>query len=189
MTLAAAHASNLHSNKTQEWRTVLPVRGERQGVWCSKDMNVFLCPASAAALYRGLSPECHPSSAALLKLYNRDTHSFLGLAYVLHPLHYAASLQNGRTGSVASINWIHFQKHSNLLLEMFLCKINSSGARVRGALTMFVFLHLHAAVVNALDAAQAKHFLIDAQILESTQFYVYRANTVRCHGNKTCFID
>lgn len=67
-------------------------------------MNVFLCPASAAALYRGLPPECHPSSAAVLKLYYRDTHSFLGLAYVLHPLHDSASLQNGRTGSVARIN-------------------------------------------------------------------------------------
>ena len=37
-----------------------------------------------------------------------------------------------------------------------------------GALTMFVFLHLNAAVVNALDAAQATHLLVDTQILEST---------------------
>lgn len=33
---------------------------------------------------------------------------------------------------------------------------------------MFVFLHLNAAVVNALDAAQATHLLVDTQILEST---------------------
>lgn len=34
---------------------------------------------------------------------------------------------------------------------------------------MFVFLHLHAAVVNALDAAEATHLLVDAQILSNTQ--------------------
>lgn len=61
---------------------VLPVQGEQRGVWRSKDMNVSLCPASASVLYRGLSPERRPSSAAGLKLYNRDTHSLLGLAYV-----------------------------------------------------------------------------------------------------------
>lgn len=42
---------------------------------------------------------------------------------------------------------------------------------------MFVFLHLHAAVVNALDAAQAEHLVVDAQILESMHFHVYWANT------------
>lgn len=30
---------------------------------------------------------------------------------------------------------------------------------------MFVFLHLHAAVINALDAAQAAHLLVNTQIL------------------------
>lgn len=34
---------------------------------------------------------------------------------------------------------------------------------------MFVFLHLNAAVINTLDAAQAQHLLVDAQTLESTQ--------------------
>lgn len=43
---------------------------------------------------------------------------------------------------------------------------------------MFVFLHLHAAVVDALDAAQATHLLIDTQILESTHFHVYWSKTV-----------
>lgn len=38
---------------------------------------------------------------------------------------------------------------------------------------MFVFLHLHAAVVDALAAAQATHLFVDAQILESIRFYVH----------------
>lgn len=45
---------------------------------------------------------------------------------------------------------------------------------------MFVFLHLHTAVINALDAAKAQHLLVDAQTLESTQCEVFRTNTVRC---------
>lgn len=61
-------------------------------------MNLFLCPASRAALYPELFPEFHLSSAAVLKLYDRDTHSLLGRAYVLHPLHGAASLKNGQNG-------------------------------------------------------------------------------------------
>lgn len=65
---------------------------------------------------------------------------------------------------------------------MFLCKINSYGASMWATLTMFVFLHLHAAVINALDAAQATHLLIDTQILYSTQIYVYWANSVRCQN-------
>lgn len=80
----------------EDLRTVLPVQGEQRGVWSSTDMHVFLCPASTAALYPGLSPEFHLSSAAAPKLYNRDTHSLLGHAYVLRPLHDAASLRNGK---------------------------------------------------------------------------------------------
>lgn len=48
---------------------------------------------------------------------------------------------------------------------------------------MFVFLHLHAAVVNALDAAQATHLLIDTQVLKKVQILL----GVRV--NKTCFMD
>lgn len=33
---------------------------------------------------------------------------------------------------------------------------------------MFVLLHLHAAVVDLLDAAQVTHLFIDAEILDST---------------------
>ena len=33
---------------------------------------------------------------------------------------------------------------------------------------MFVLLHLHAAVVDALEAPQAKHILVDAKILQKT---------------------
>ncbi len=45
---------------------------------------------------------------------------------------------------------------------------------------MLVFLHLQAAVVHALDAAEATHLLIDAQILGGTQFYVYWKKNYRC---------
>lgn len=143
----------------EDLRTALPVQGEQRGVWSSTDMHVFLCPASTAALYPGLSLEFHLSSAAAPKLYNRDTHSLLGHAYVLRPLHDAASLRNGKRqiSHKPAVSW----KCSSVGSD-------SSGASVWGALTMFVFLHLQAAVIHALDAAQAPHLLVNAQILEST---------------------
>lgn len=48
---------------------------------------------------------------------------------------------------------------------------------------MLVFLHLHAAVINALDAAQATHLLVDTQILQSTVLW---ETTVRRHGYQSC---
>lgn len=76
------------------------MQGEQRAVWYSKDMHVFLCLASASALYRGLSPESRLSSAALLRICDRDTHSSLGLAYVLHPLLDAASLQTAEEAAL-----------------------------------------------------------------------------------------
>ena len=35
---------------------------------------------------------------------------------------------------------------------------------------MLVFLHLQAAVINALGAAQASHLLVDTQILKGADF-------------------
>lgn len=58
-------------------------------------MNVFPCPTSAAALCHEPSPELHPSSAAELKSYCRDTQSLLDLAYVSHPPRDVVSLQDG----------------------------------------------------------------------------------------------
>lgn len=37
---------------------------------------------------------------------------------------------------------------------------------VREGLTVFVLLHLHAAVVDTLDAAQATHLFVNAEILD-----------------------
>lgn len=63
-------------------------------------MNVFLCPVSRAALYPERSPEFHLSFVVVLKLYNTDTHSLLGRAYVLRPLREAASLKIGQNGKL-----------------------------------------------------------------------------------------
>lgn len=46
-----------------------------------------------------------------------------------------------------------------------------SDANNAWAHTMLVFLHLHAAVINALNAAKASHLFINAQVLLSTMSY------------------
>lgn len=60
----------------------LPVQQGQRGAWRNKGTNAFPCPTSAAALCHGLFPELHPSSAAVLRLYCRDTQTSLHLAYV-----------------------------------------------------------------------------------------------------------
>lgn len=42
--------------------------------------------------------------------------------------------------------------------------------------TVFVLLHLHAAIVDTLDAAQASHLFVNAEVLDSTAHvpFVYR---------------
>lgn len=49
-------------------------------------------------------------------------------------------------------------------------------------LTVLVFLHLHAAVINPLDTAQATHLLVNTQILQRTFFW---KTTVRHHGHQS----
>lgn len=68
----------------------------QQDVWNNRDMLLFPCPASAAALCPALSPELHPSSAAEPELCCKDTHSLADLSYVLHRLRGAASLQTNK---------------------------------------------------------------------------------------------
>ena len=136
-------------------------------MWHNKGMNEFLCPVSAAALCHGQSPELHPSSAAGQKLCCRDTRSYLGLACVLHPPSDAASLRNDSAANSCKLPKNSFWQRPEVTI--YFCEMRNH--------TVFIFLHLHAAVVNALDAAQTSHLFINTQILPSGELKS-RANSV-----------
>lgn len=144
-----------------------PVRGGWRGAWSNKDTTASPGPTLPSARCPGWPPKWHPSCAATPELYCRDTRSLPVRACAWpHPRH-AASLWGEKWQS-----WCELQRLS--------CGIGG----VRGGPTVFVLLHLHAAIVDTLDAAQASHLFVNAEILDSTAHVkVKRAVCVQVNKN------
>ena len=53
---------------------------------------------------------------------------------------------------------------------------------------MFVLLHLHAAVVDALDAAEATHILVNAKILQKTHHNVSPGPRSQDSDSRNCHL-